>query len=162
MKGIDLDSGLYTLSIVKPDAVLEGGLAGVLGYIIQDNFDIVAQKMIRMDQKTAEQFYIEHAARPFYGELVEFMSCGPVVVQVLKRENAVEHYRKLMGATNPKNAEQSTIRASHGINVLFNAVHGSDSIASAKREIEFFFNENEFVHYDKAAWATYRDNNMDK
>ncbi len=134
-----------TLSIIKPDAT-KSNVTGAINNIFEKNgLRIVAQKRVLLSKREAEQFYIEHAARPFYGELVEFMTSGPVVLQVLEGENAVLKNRELMGATNPKDAADGTIRKLFAKSVGENSVHGSDSAQSAKREVSFFFAETEIV-----------------
>ena len=134
-----------TLSIIKPDAT-ERNLTGAINRMIEEaGLRIVAQKRIRMDRAKAEGFYAEHSERPFFGELTEFMSSGPVVVQVLEGENAIDRYREVMGATNPENADDGTIRKTHARSLGENSVHGSDSPESAKREIEYFFGDDEIV-----------------
>src|SRR5471032_1421128 len=128
-----------TFSIIKPDAT-KRNLTGKINAVIEDaGLRIVAQRRIRMTEAQAKTFYEVHAARPFYGELVEFMTSGPVVVQVLEGPNAVAKYREVMGATNPTNAAPGTIRKEHAENVGANSVHGSDSADNAKTEISFFF-----------------------
>nr|WP_146821514.1 nucleoside-diphosphate kinase [Candidatus Deianiraea vastatrix] len=131
-----------TLSIIKPDAVRRN-ITGKVNTIIENSgLRIIAQKMIRMTQKQAEEFYAVHSSRPFFGELVEMMTAGRVVVQVLEGENAIEKYRDIMGATNPKDAKAGTIRAECALSIGENSVHGSDSKENAKREIAFFFAES--------------------
>lgn len=132
-----------TFSIIKPDAVRRN-LTGKINAMLEDaGFKIVAQKMIHMSKEKAEGFYIVHKDRPFYDELTTQMSAYPVVVQVLEKENAVEDYRKIMGATDPKKAEPNTIRAKFALSVGENSVHGSDSLENAKIEINYFFNKDE-------------------
>ena len=134
-----------TLSIIKPDATRRN-LTGKINAVIEDaGLRIVAQRRIRMTQEEAEDFYDVHRERPFYGELVEFMTSGPVVVQVLEGENAVARYREVMGATNPANAAEGTIRKLFALSVGENSVHGSDSIDNAKIEIAQFFDEADIV-----------------
>lgn len=134
-----------TFSILKPDAT-ERNLTGKINAMFEDNgFRIVAQKRLRLSRKQAEQFYIVHKERPFYGELVDFMTSGPVVVQVLEREDAVAKNRELMGATNPANAEEGTIRKAFAEGIERNSVHGSDSEENAATEIRFFFSDSEIV-----------------
>jgi len=130
-----------TFSIIKPDAT-KRNLTGKINAIIEEaGLRIVAQRRIRMTVAQAQNFYIEHAERPFYGELVEFMTSEPVVVQVLEGENAIKHYRDVMGATNPADADAGTIRAEFALSLGENSAHGSDSEASAAREISCFFSE---------------------
>jgi nucleoside-diphosphate kinase len=134
-----------TFSILKPDAT-KRNLTGKVNAVIEDaGLRIVAQKRIRMSQQQAEKFYEVHAARPFYGELVEFMTSEPVVVQVLEGDNAVARYREVMGATNPEQAEEGTIRKLYALSVGENSVHGSDSQENAQAEIAQFFTDEEIV-----------------
>ncbi|WP_297697122.1 nucleoside-diphosphate kinase [Phenylobacterium sp.] len=134
-----------TFSIIKPDAT-KRNLTGKINAVIEDaGLRIVAQKRIRMERRAAERFYEVHKARPFYGELVEFMTSGPVVVQVLEGDNAVARYREVMGATNPEQAAPGTIRKLYANNVGENSVHGSDSLENARAEIAQFFTEAEIV-----------------
>ena len=134
-----------TLGLIKPDAV-EAGLAGrILADIEAAGFRIIALKMLRLSPKQAEAFYAVHKDRPFFRSLVAFMTSGPIIAYVLGRENAVEAYRQLMGATDPAKAEPGTLRARYAQNIERNAVHGSDSVSSALREIAFFFSELELV-----------------
>jgi len=132
-----------TLSIIKPDAVAKNVTGEINSRFEKAGLKIVAQRMIHMDDEKAGGFYAEHKERPFYPALVEFMTSGPVVVQVLQGENAVLKNRELMGATNPKEADAGTIRADFAETIDANAVHGSDSPTSAAREVAYFFNENE-------------------
>lgn len=129
-----------TLSIVKPDAVANNAIGGVLGIIEKGGLKIIASKMIHMTRAQAERFYAVHKERPFFGDLTKFMSEGPVVVSVLEGANAVERYRELLGATNPENAAPGTVRQMYGTNVERNAAHGSDAPDTAAVEIAFFFN----------------------
>jgi nucleoside-diphosphate kinase len=134
-----------TFSIIKPDATARN-LTGRINAMIEDaGLRIVAQKRVRWATPQAEKFYEEHKARPFFGELVEFMTSGPIIVQVLEGENAIAKYRAIMGATNPANADEGTIRKVHAKSVGENSVHGSDSPASAAREIALNFSEYEIV-----------------
>lgn len=134
-----------TFSIIKPDAT-ERNLTGAVNAVIEGaGLRIVAQKRIRMTRREAETFYAVHKERPFFGELVEFMTSGPVVVQVLEGENAVSKYREIMGATNPENAAEGTIRKKFARSVGENSVHGSDSPENAQIEIAQFFSGNEIV-----------------
>lgn len=132
-----------TLSIVKPDAVAKNIIGKIVSRFEKANLKIVASKMIHLSDEKAQGFYAEHKERPFFGELVEFMTSGPVVVQVLEGENAVVLNRDLMGATNPDDAAEGTLRKDFADSVGRNAVHGSDSIASAEREIAYFFETTE-------------------
>jgi len=134
-----------TLSILKPDAT-ERNLTGAINAVFEKNgLRIVGQRRLRLSKAQAEQFYIVHNERPFYGELVDYMISGPVVVQVLEGENAVQKNRDLMGATNPANAEEGTIRKMFAESIERNSVHGSDSAENAKIEIDFFFKQEEIA-----------------
>jgi nucleoside-diphosphate kinase len=132
-----------TLSIIKPDAVAKNVIGKIYSRFESNGLKIVAAKMQQLSQEKAEGFYAEHKERPFFGDLVKFMTSGPVVVQVLEGENAIALNRELMGATNPKEAAEGTIRADFAESIDANAVHGSDSAASASREIAYFFSDNE-------------------
>ncbi len=134
-----------TLSILKPDAVKNNITGNINSYIEQSGLKITAQKMILLTKKQAELFYEIHKDRPFFGELVEFMTSGSVVVQVLVGENAVSKYRQIMGATDPKQADKGTIRGDFADDISENRVHGSDSLENARKEIAFFFAECELV-----------------
>ena len=130
-----------TLSIIKPDAV-KRGLTGEINTLIEKNkMRIVAQKMLHLSLVDAKGFYFVHKERAFFNDLCEYMTSGPIVVQVLMGKNVINNYRKLMGATNPKDAEDGTIRKKYGISIDKNSVHGSDSVENAKIEIDFFFND---------------------
>jgi nucleoside-diphosphate kinase len=134
-----------TLSILKPDAT-ERNLTGAINAMFEKaGFRIVAQKRLQLSQAQAEAFYAVHKERPFYGELVSYMISGPVVVQVLEKENAVLANRDLMGATNPANATEGTIRKTFAESIERNSVHGSDSAENAANEIKFFFSDCEIV-----------------
>ena len=135
-----------TFSIVKPDAVERGLIGDILKMISDSGLTIKATKMIRMTREQAEGFYAVHKERPFFGELVEYMTSGPVVVSVLEGDNAIERYRKLMGATNPADAEDGTIRKAFGQNIQNNACHGSDGPDTAKTEVAYFFSRLELVN----------------
>lgn len=132
-----------TLSIVKPDAVAKNVIGEIYSRFEQAGLKIVAAKMLHMDEEKAGGFYAEHKGRPFYNDLVSFMTSGPVVVQVLEGENAIALNRELMGATNPQEAAPGTIRADFAATIDANAVHGSDSPVSAQREVAYFFNADE-------------------
>ncbi|ABM18215.1 MULTISPECIES: nucleoside-diphosphate kinase [Marinobacter] len=132
-----------TLSIIKPDAVAKNVIGEIYSRFEKADLKIVAAKMMHLTQEQAEGFYAEHKERPFFNDLVAFMTSGPVVVQVLEGEGAILKNRELMGATNPKEAEAGTIRADFASSIDANAVHGSDSAASAEREVAYFFNDNE-------------------
>ena len=130
-----------TLSIIKPDAV-ERNLEGEIKEMFKSNgFQILKEKKIQIEKAEAEKFYKVHETKPFYNDLCEYLSSGPIVVMVLQKENAVKGNRELMGATNPKDADDGTIRKKYGISIDKNSVHGSDSIDNAKIEIDFFFND---------------------
>lgn len=134
-----------TFSIIKPDAT-ERNLTGAVNALIEKaGLRIVAQKRVRWTRAQAEKFYEEHKARPFYGELCDFMTSGPIVIQVLEGENAIAKYREVMGATDPAKADEGTIRKVYGRSVGENSVHGSDSPASAEREIALNFRLDEIV-----------------
>jgi nucleoside-diphosphate kinase len=134
-----------TFSIIKPDAT-NRNLTGAINKMIEEaGLRIVAQKRLRMSLPQAREFYGVHRERPFFGELVDFMVSAPVVVQVLEGENAVARYREVMGATNPANAAEGTIRKAHALSVGENSVHGSDSVENAKIEIAQFFAGNEII-----------------
>ena len=132
-----------TFSIIKPDAVRKGVTAAILAQIEKAGFKIVAIKRASISRAQAEGFYAVHAGKPFFAGLVEFMTSGPVFVMVLKHENAIEEFRKLIGATDPAKAEPGTIRKMFAVSVQMNAVHGSDSDENAAREADFFFNASE-------------------
>ena len=134
-----------TFSIIKPDAT-KRNITGSINELIEKNgLRIIAQKRIKLTKEQAEQFYDVHNDKPFFKDLIEYMTSEPVVIQVLSCDNAVKKYREVMGATNPDNAADGTIRKLFALNVQENSVHGSDSDENAKKEIEFFFNENEIV-----------------
>lgn len=134
-----------TLSIIKPDATRRN-LTGAINKVFEDaGLRIVAQKRIHMDISQAQDFYAVHKERPFFGELTEFMSSEPVVVQVLEGDDAVLKNREVMGATNPAEADEGTIRRLYALSIGENSVHGSDSLENAKTEIAFFFNDDEIV-----------------
>lgn len=128
-----------TLAIIKPDAVAAGNATNILDAIEGHDFDIIKTMITILTENEAEQFYIEHKDRPFYEELVNFMTSGEVVILVLEKDNAVLAWRDLMGATNPEDAAEGTMRKLYGESVGNNATHGSDSLTSAAREITFFF-----------------------
>lgn len=132
-----------TLSIIKPEAVADGRVADITSYLETADLHVVATKEIQLTTEQARAFYAEHAERPFFDSLVAYMTSGPVVVQVLEGEDAVALQRQVMGATDPKLASQGTIRADFGTDLQKNAAHGSDSVASAEREIAFFFSSEE-------------------
>ena len=128
-----------TFSIIKPDAT-KRNLTGAINKIIEDNdIKIIAQKRIKLSKEKAEGFYDVHKDKPFFSDLIEYMTSGPVVIQILTSENAVKKYRDVMGSTNPETADEGTIRKAYGLNIQENSVHGSDSEENAKKEIEYFF-----------------------
>jgi nucleoside-diphosphate kinase len=129
-----------TLSIIKPDAVKKGVIGEIFKAFEDNGLKIVATKMIHMDKRTAEGFYNVHKGKPFFDELIEFMTSGPVVVSVLEGEDAIQRHRKIMGATNPAEAEEGTLRKRFATSIGENAVHGSDGPDTAKYEINHFFN----------------------
>jgi nucleoside-diphosphate kinase len=130
-----------TLSIVKPDATARNFVGKILAHYEAAGLKIVAAKMARLTPEQAGQFYIIHKDRPFYGELVDYMTSGPVMISVLEGENAVNLHRTLMGATDPKKADPGTVRALYAESIAANAVHGSDSLENAATEVKFFFPE---------------------
>ncbi|MBI1202788.1 MAG: nucleoside-diphosphate kinase [Rhodopseudomonas sp.] len=134
-----------TFSIIKPDATKRNRTGAINAMIEAAGLRIVAQKRVLITRPQAEQFYGVHKARPFFGELVEFMTSGPVVVQVLEGENAIAKYREVMGATDPAKADAGTIRKEHAVSIGENSVHGSDSADNAAIEIAQFFSGNEIV-----------------
>ena len=129
-----------TLSIIKPDAVERNLQDKIKQEFISKNFEIIKEKKIHISKEEAEQFYKVHESKPFYNDLCTYLSSGPIVVMTLQRENAVMENRKLMGATNPSDAEEGTLRRKYGISIDKNSVHGSDSLENAKIELDFFFN----------------------
>ena len=134
-----------TFSIIKPDAT-KRNITGSINKVIEESgLRIIAQKRIRLTNDQAENFYSIHKERPFFNDLIQYMTSAPVVVQILSGENCVEKYRTIMGATNPENAEEGTIRKLFALNVQENSVHGSDSEDNAKNEINFFFKAEEIV-----------------
>ena len=134
-----------TFSIIKPDATKRNITGSINMLIEKSGLRIIAQKRIKLERDQAEKFYSVHKDKPFFNDLVTYMTSQPVVVQVLSGDNAIERYRKIMGATNPENAEEGTIRKLHALNVQENSVHGSDSIENARNEISFFFKSEEIV-----------------
>ncbi|HER39947.1 MAG TPA: nucleoside-diphosphate kinase [Salinimicrobium catena] len=132
-------AGNRTFTMLKPDAVEKGHIGAILEQITASGFRIVAMKLTQMTRRDAETFYEIHKERPFFGELVEFMTRGPIVAAILEKENAVEDFRTLIGATNPEDAAEGTIRKKYAASVGENAVHGSDSDENAKIEGEFHF-----------------------
>ncbi len=134
-----------TLSIIKPDAVKKGVIGKIVDRFESNGLRIAAMKKMQLDANKAGDFYEVHKERPFYGELVQFMTSGPVVVMVLEGEGAMSKNRDLMGATNPKEAAKGTIRADFADSIDANAVHGSDSLENAANEIKFFFSKEEVI-----------------
>ena len=132
-----------TLSIIKPDAVAKNVIGEIISRFEKNGLKVVAARMIHLSREQAEGFYAEHRERPFFKDLVGFMTSGPVVVQVLEGDNAIARNRELMGATNPQEAEAGTIRADFAETIDANAVHGSDSPESAEREVSYFFDDGE-------------------
>ena len=128
-----------TLSIIKPDAVERNLIDEIKNIFIQNNLNIIDSKKIHISKDEAAEFYKVHETKPFYGELCNYLSSGPIIVMILQKENAVKENRSLMGATDPKKAEDNTIRKLYGISIDKNSVHGSDSLENAQKEIEFFF-----------------------
>jgi len=132
-----------TLSIIKPNAVEDNNIGNIIARFEKEGLRIAAAKLTQLSKEKAEGFYIEHKERPFFGSLVSFMTSGPVVLMVLEGEGAVEKNREIMGATNPAEAAEGTLRKLYAKSIEANAVHGSDSAASAEREINYFFDGNE-------------------
>ena len=130
-----------TLSIIKPDAVERNLDQEIKNIFLNNDFKIIKEKKIQLEKSDAEKFYKVHETKPFYNDLCDYLSSGPIVVMVLEKENAVLRNRELMGATNPKDAEEGTIRKKYGISIDKNSVHGSDSVENAKIEIDFFFKD---------------------
>ena len=130
-----------TLSIIKPDAVERNLDNEIKQMFIRNGFNIFKEKKIQIEKSEAEKFYKVHETKPFYNDLCSYLSSGPVIAMILEKENAVVDNRKLMGATNPKDAEEGTIRKKYGISIDKNSVHGSDSVENAKIEIDFFFKD---------------------
>tara|TARA_B100001564_G_scaffold144704_1_gene121507 strand:+ start:9416 stop:9835 length:420 start_codon:yes stop_codon:yes gene_type:complete len=134
-----------TLSIIKPDAVSKNVIGKIISRFEDNGLKIVAGKLLSLSEEMAAGFYAEHEGRPFFKALIEFMTSGPIFVQVLEGEDAVIKNRELMGSTNPEEADPGTIRADFAKSIDANAVHGSDSLESAVREINYFFNDNEIT-----------------
>ena len=136
---------MRTFSIIKPDAT-KRNITGAINKIIEkNNLSIIGQKRIKLSKEKAEGFYAIHKDKPFFGDFIEYMTSGPVIVQVLQGDNAVENYRRIMGATNPENAEDGTIRKKHALNIQENSVHGSDTEENANIEIDYFFDKSEIL-----------------
>ena len=130
-----------TLSIIKPDAVERNLSEEIKSEFKNQGFEIIKEKKIKLDKSEAEKFYQIHQSKPFYNDLCNYLSSGPIVVMVLQKENAIVENRKLMGATDPSKAEPETLRKKYGISIDKNSVHGSDSLENAKTEIDFFFKD---------------------
>ncbi|MBI3794205.1 MAG: nucleoside-diphosphate kinase [Nitrospinae bacterium] len=133
-----------TLGLIKPDGLERGKQGLIIDRILQNGFKILAMKQIRLTKAQAEGFYAEHAARPFFGSLCSYMTSGQIIAMTLEKENAIADWRKLMGATNPEKADAGTIRKDFAVDMEKNSVHGSDSPASAGREVPHFFSNLEF------------------
>ena len=138
-----------TLSIIKPNAIQDSHIGDIIGHFERAGLWIAAIRLTWLSKEKAEGFYIEHKERPFFGSLVSFMTSGPVVLMVLEGENAVAKNRELMGATNPAEAEEGTLRKLYARSLEANAVHGSDSLQSAEREISYFFEKDEIYSRDR-------------
>ena len=136
-------AGNRTYTMIKPDAVANGHIGGIIDMILKDGFEIKAMKYTRMSEALAKEFYAVHSERPFYMELVNFMTSGPIVAIILEKDNAIEAFRNLIGATNPSNAAEGTIRKKYAESIERNAVHGSDSDENAIIEGNFFFSGRE-------------------
>ena len=134
-----------TLSIIKPDAVERNLTKSIKEYFLKNNLNIVKEKKIQITKDEAAEFYKVHQTKPFYDRLCNYLSSGPIMVMVLEGDNAIKENRRIMGATDPINAEDGTIRKKYGISIDKNSVHGSDSLENAKKEIEFFFNNDEIL-----------------
>jgi nucleoside-diphosphate kinase len=134
-----------TFTIVKPDSTSKGNTGAILAALQENGFEILAMRQMRLTEEIAKQFYLEHAERPFYGALVKYMTSGPVVVAALGRDNAIKGLRELMGATNPEEAAEGTLRAKFGESIQNNAVHGSANPEDAAREVKFFFSETDLI-----------------
>ena len=130
-----------TLSIIKPDAMERNLESKIKNIFKKNNFEIVKEKKVKLEKKDAEEFYKVHETKPFYNDLCNYLSSGPILVMVLKKQNAITENRKIMGATNPHEADQGTIRKEFGISIDKNSVHGSDSKENAEKEINFFFKD---------------------
>lgn len=140
-------SGKITLTMIKPDAVKNGHIGNILADITTAGFGIKALKLTQLSRRDAELFYAVHKERPFFNDLVEFMISGPIVAAVLEKDNAIEEFRNLIGATNPKDAAEGTIRNKYAESIEANAVHGSDSDENAIIESNFHFSGREFFNY---------------
>lgn len=149
MEGDIVENKERTLVILKPDAIQRGIVGEIISKFEKKGFKIVGLKMIQVDKNLAEKHYIEHKGKPFYDELVEFITSGPVVVFVVEGRNAISNVRKMVGATNPEEALPGTIRHDYGLHIGKNIIHASDSKESAEREIDLFFNIDELVDYKR-------------
>tara|TARA_Y100001968_G_C19236608_1_gene657222 strand:- start:336 stop:761 length:426 start_codon:yes stop_codon:yes gene_type:complete len=138
--------GNKTFAIIKPDAVKAGNTGKIYDRILKENFHILSARLLQLSNQQAKDFYAVHKERPFFGDLIEFMTSGPCMVLALQKDNAVESWRKTIGSTNPKDAEKNTIRKDFATNVQENAVHGSDSDENAQKEIAFFFSDSELLY----------------
>ena len=136
---------MRTFSIIKPDATKRNITGAINNIIEKNNLSIIGQKRIKLSKEKAEGFYAIHKDKPFFVDLIEYMTSGPVIIQVLQGDNAVENYRTVMGATNPDNAQDGTIRKEYAINIQENSVHGSDSKENAEIEINYFFEKSEII-----------------
>jgi len=137
--------GNKTFAIIKPDAVKAGNTGKIYDRILQAGFNIISAQLLKMSEEQAKGFYAVHEERPFFDDLIKFMTSGPCMVLALHKDNAVKSWRKTIGATNPKDAEKNTIRRDFATNVQENAVHGSDSDENAEKEIAFFFSDSELL-----------------
>ena len=140
-------SGKITLTMIKPDAVKNGHIGNILADITSAGFKIKAMKLTQLSRRDAEIFYEVHKERPFFGELVDFMISGPIVAAVLEKDNAIEEFRNLIGATNPQEAMEGTIRQKYAESIAANAIHGSDSDENAIIESDFHFSRREMYNY---------------
>jgi len=140
-------SGKITLTMIKPDAVKNGHIGNILADITNAGFKIKALKLTQLSRRDAEMFYEIHKERPFFGELVDFMISGPIVAAVLEKDNAIEEFRNLIGATNPQEAAEGTIRQKYAESIAANAIHGSDSDENAIIESDFHFSRREMYNY---------------
>ena len=139
-----------TLVLLKPDAVQRRLMGRIISRIEEKGLEIVAMKMMRVTRELAERHYAEHKEKPFFGELVSFITSGPIVAMVVEGPKAIEVVRKMMGKTNPLEADPGTIRGDYGLSITMNLIHGSDSPETSAREIPIFFDEGEILHYDIA------------
>ena len=135
-----------TFSIIKPNAIKKNAIGAIINKFESNGLKVAAAKFVNLERSKAEEFYAEHKERPFFGELVDFMTSGPIMLMALTGEDAIAKNREIMGATNPEEAAEGTIRKEFGDNVGENAVHGSDSPASAERELSLFFEKSELVN----------------